>query len=195
MKYRKGFVSNSSSTSFMVAFVPEESNLNLKTLDFLLTTDSYGPINLKVFRATVKSRCEDLNKELTTITRDKEWLNKHITMLVECMGIEGVQMLMSELEKHKNEVTDSEVIRWKRRDKRPWNDVILDHIGSYKNNIKDIDNKIESINKQLKLIAHLPPETVIAKWEEDAHGKTMLNDLVSMLETDGRVVILEKINT
>jgi hypothetical protein len=50
MKTRKGFISNSSSTSFMVCFKPEENDLSLKTFDFILKGNgSTHPYQIKCF--------------------------------------------------------------------------------------------------------------------------------------------------
>src|SRR5271157_4504870 len=58
MKIRDGFVSNSSSTSFMVAFVPEDGDLNLKTFQFLLGQHKDTTIN----RCSVKAAKVLLNE-------------------------------------------------------------------------------------------------------------------------------------
>jgi chaperonin cofactor prefoldin len=179
----------------MVAFVPEKDDLNLKTLDFLLSGQYLGgSISLKVFRATVKERREELDKELTTIKRDREWLKDRISMLVECIGIPGIQLLMDEIERHESEVDDLDGIRWKRRGKRPWKDVVLEHIQSYNGSLKKIDEQIKRINEQLRLISGLPQETVVARWEQ-SNGESMLSKLVTFLKEDSRVVVLEETHT
>ena len=195
MKYRRGFVSNSSSTSFIVAFVPEENNLNLKTLDFLVTNMSsqYG-IDLEVFRSTVKERRDTLTAELKTIMRDKEWLKDYVDKLSECALIPGIQLLMHELDESEDDVRKTGHIRYLRRAKRPWENIIIDHIHAYKGGIEDINRKIKEINQQLNLISNLSEESIVAAWKQ-SNGQTVLSNLVNILQEDGRIIVLERIIT
>ena len=196
MKIRMGFVSNSSSTSFTVAFVPEETNLNLKTFEFLLGAHgNTTPVNLKVFKDTAESRRIALGEELKTIERDKTWLQDRIDKLIECSQIPAIQLLMNELDAPYK--LDGDLIRYRRRQdkKEKWSDSIISRVSEYQNLIRNIDLRMVEITKQLALIKDLPGETMIARWEDVNGAQHMLSDLLKMLESDGRVIILEEHTT
>lgn len=198
MKVRQGFVSNSSSTSYTVAFTPEKDNLNLKTFEFLL--GEHGSRyslseKLETYKSTVADRKELLNTEIKTCQRDKAWLEEYVEKLIECAEIPAINLLMSELEnsfhKQKGELADN--IRFMRRDrnKDKWEDTIKDHIHNYKEAISRLNRDIADINGQLKLIEDLSDDTVIARWKQDA-GSSLLTNLLDMLIKDKRVIILER---
>jgi hypothetical protein len=195
MKYRQMFVSNSSSTSFIVAFVPEENNINLKTFDFLLGANGNKiPPSLDVFRSTVIDRRDELKEELIAKKRDAKWLAQRISDLLECFEIPAIQLLMTELNKHHK--CTKETLRYKRRDKTPWKDEIIDRIQDYNVMLEEINADIVEAKSQLKLIENLSDETVIAKWTSDNYfGYHVLSDLLDMLQIDGRVKVLEKKTT
>ena len=200
MKIRTGFVSNSSSTSFTIAFVPEKNNLNLKTLDFLLSRNGnyISPVKLDMFRDTVGNRRKVLKEELKVLQEDRIWLQNRIDKLVECSQIPAVKAIFDALDndyKHKNNPVKTivESARYLRPNpKDPWNDTVARHIQNDKSAVKEIDKNIDEIKKQLELIKKLPKNTVIAKWKKD-NMDDLLKDLVDMLEKDGRVVVLEKL--
>lgn len=199
MKIRHGFVSNSSSTSYVVVFVPEPSNLNLKTFDFLLKVrgNRIDQADLKIYRDTVASRREALEKEIKTAERDIAWIKNKVGNLIECSQIPAVQLLMDELDSY-NQNIDAESIRHIRRysKKEKWSESIKNRIESYNKAAKELDDRIVESNNQLNMIKDLPADSVIAAWDEDLGGPgRMLSELLNELEPDGRVIVLKKETT
>jgi len=83
MKTRKGFVSNSSTTSFMVCFKPEPKDLSFKTFEFILKriTNTAHSSQLEIFRDTVKNRKEDLLKEQKVLLKDEKFLKEKLAKI------------------------------------------------------------------------------------------------------------------
>ena len=199
MKIRNGFVSNSSSSSFLVAFVPEESNLNLKTFDFLLGTkvgNHTYQTDLEVFKETVKERKEKLIIEIENCEKDMMWLKEHVKTLKKISKNEKASQLMDELFYSANDSKhDKNALRWKREqseNQKSWKERVISEISSYNYDMQKLQNDIDCANKQLGLIKDLFDESVVAGWKEDQHHHSYLSELMDELVKDNRVTIIEK---
>ena len=193
MKIREGFVSNSSSTCYLVAFVPEENDLNLKTFDFLLS--KIDNKNIKLARTTVECRKETVGEEIKNLQECKQWIDGYVCILKECAKDNKSKIIFNELNDYWGSKHKVEFHSYKYgKECLNIQDTLTSKIKHYEEDLMKLEKEITALNGQLEKIKDLPDETVIASWEED-HWEGFFCGLVDMLVADGRVKILEKVGT
>ena len=191
MKIRQGFVSNSSSSSFLVAFVPEEGNLNLKTFEFLLTKMDGDKV--KMHKSTVIGAKQTVGQELLNYRAAREWIVGYLALLNKCMNNKEARLLVNELNTYNATKETTRVIKYKIGAKEVYDDSVLtDHINSYEQDLLRLNKEIASCEDILQKIDTLPDDMLVAKWEEDNWSDGLFGNLIEMLVEDGRVIILQK---
>jgi hypothetical protein len=202
MKIRKGFISNSSSTSFMVCFKPEPKDLSLKTFEFLLRKNGCNvqPLQLEVFRDTVKERKENLLKEQKALLKDQKFLEDKIakyskfrqdTKLMQ--KLDEIDTMIDDVEGVRYSRTIARINKNKKKEDRYFVNKFSKSFNTITNQVEKIKEKLDKINTQYSLIKDLPDISVVAKWEEDSNFSSLLKDFVDEFEADGRIIVLEKI--
>ena len=199
MKTRNSFVSNSSTTSFMVCFKPEPKDLSLKTFDFILRGNGSNayPLNLEVFKDTVKDRKENLLREQKALNKDLVFLADRITKLSK---YQQDTKLMQKLEEIDTELTENN-IRFsreiakinKKKEEKFFVNKLSKNFHTMINQIEKIKEKLNEISKQYDLIKDFPDTSIIAKWKEDANSSSFLKQFVDEFESDKRIIVLQKI--
>jgi hypothetical protein len=192
MKLRDGFVSNSSSTSFFVAFVPEADNLNIKTFEFLLSKMDGDKVDLH--KQDVKSARDTIQQDLTNYIAARDWLSGYLHILRNCMANREATVLLNEFKGYMStrpmiEVRD----RYKLGMKEVYDGTIIaDHVERYEHELRMLDMEIVGCEEMLSKLAPLPDDMMVCKWKEDNWTSGLFGDLVTMLVKDGRIVVLER---
>ena len=187
---RNGFVSNSSSTSFLVAFKPEEGNLNLQTFDFLLSKIDQKSIDFH--KDTVKCHREKIQEEIAENKKAMESLRNYLCILRHCLEDKKANVLVNELLKYWEE-NEKERIKYYRYDDANTlaPNTLKDKVRWYENDIKDIDKQVEKLENDINLLKDLSEESIVCGWTEDI-SDDVFNNLMKLLVKDGRVIILKK---
>jgi hypothetical protein len=211
MKIRSGFVSNSSSTCFLLAAkIPEktESPSWFDVLDFLVDHCG-GPDNLKVFSTTALEQIERWKKEINELEEDKKWCLEELKIYEDMEAAKIALPLLGRLIKFEHQrqyiknyghEPDEEQIKQEIRCYRKYGQETADETLHYAKRRKNFDiAKIEqNILKLSEKIKKAKPYTdkcwKLIGFEED-NFSGFIKKAVEKLDEDGNIVILEKIHT
>ena len=195
MKVRQGFVSNSSSTSFLVAFVPEEDNLNLKTFDYLLSAMNTEKMSL--LRQTAKQARDSINDKLINYREVYTWLEGYLCILKHCATNKEAKVLLNELGQHLKVEPERRLSSYQYGSKC-YGDELDNHIMTREGDRVRLSNKIAKEEAMLAKLDGLADDAVVAGFTEDlnfGNNVNVLGGLMDLLVEDSRVVVLEKVTT
>lgn len=144
------------------------------------------------FKTTVKDRIESLKEEIKQYRTTKKRVSSYLHILTNCLNNKEANILVNELFKHWHKDERTRIDYYKYCDsKELCPDTLKDRVENYKRDIEKIDSKIKILTNNIKKIEALPEDSMVAGWTEDAHDD-LFYELMSMLEEDDRVIILER---
>jgi hypothetical protein len=190
MKTRQGFVSNSSSSSYIIAFDNEPGDLAAKTFQYVVGTKGK---ELWDNRSSVAQMRELLTEELKELVKDRNWLSKRIAFYNQYVSSDTIVQIFREMQELDTQFFSSvNQTRFRRQESKisqgrnPIQTLVKDL--SYELN-KIIERECE-IADQVRLLEKLPDDLVIVKCEV-VDGDFYLKDLIANLKDSNRITIVE----
>ena len=206
MKTRDGFVSNSSSSSFVVVLKEDADGVAFKMFDVLTSMLSHTRDHLE--KELVSSRRNTLTIELKGLEKDLEYEEKHLVVLEKHAGNKKLITAMEELNKDLNllarkddkNFTIYDMIRNNRRmneeEKSEYyhpKDIFSHALDAVKYSIEHLKEKIAEYDEKLSKLKDLDGGLTLVSFEID-NDEYGLKQMVSTLSDEDMITVIERVN-
>lgn len=211
MKYRNGFVSNSSSSSFIVAVKQVESDDGSPSwFNFLnlLIENTGGQDRLKSFSSAVSDQIAKWQEEVEELKLDRDWAIEKAKIYEDITAIDVALPLLAKLIEHEDRYPHPEIpqsqLKWRLRGPRETEEYsketplqkAKESLQWKKDSIRmDISRARKSIDSLIEKIKKAEPynsnEWTLIRFEEDNWGG-VLTKAVEQLVKSNQAIIIEK---
>lgn len=204
MKIRNGFISNSSSSSYILALPNvkkcehcESSNdILLELIVDVFSKKSFNGYIPSSYSGDPKQYIETINDEIETIEKDIEWANKRVVDLKNLSKNDDAVSLFAVLSQNKIQ-NGGTSIRWERECDNGYDDprnTLRHEIESLGCKIVELNNNLNKlINERNKIEEAVENDETIYMFEID-YMDPARNIVEKLIEADS-VKVIEKINT
>lgn len=200
MKTRKSHISNSSSTSFVIALkkTKDSDHINyVEAIEFIIEMAGYQQSELKYFTGSVMDRKEKIKEENKQLSLDLDWCHKKIENL-ESISFqnEDVVQVLEKLNLIKNSpMRENDDIRFLRDlDLSDIGTAIQDEIRNIGYHVTKILEDKEQLEKILEKLNQLDDDYSIVGFEED-HWAGICKHMIEHLISLDKAIILEQVST
>lgn len=199
MKTRNGFISNSSSTSFIIAFNNDDMDENRKQFEllaeFICGEGSLNKIfsekDLYAFRCTAGDRVEALQEEVKTVEQTREVLKKIVGDIEEKIKDPNVLAVVNECLQC---FSDLFRLRYMRvMEKEEVSSTVHEKLGWLNRDVASYNEKISELSKDILMLNKLKGDTKIYGFEVDHMSR--IRELVQKMEEKGMLTVIKKENT
>jgi hypothetical protein len=207
MKIRNGFVSNSSSSSFLICLRKDTEGKNEEIFKYVLELAS--TCNQKIASKTVGEERKQLQEEVKKLKRDLTFQEKRNAVLKEYAGDKAFRKKLQALDEALSLVDSS--IHWKVKDMvrtarevkadKEWKawyedmDPVGEALDRSQHAVDDIAPEILRIEEKLKKMEEFEDDQVMYSFEEDhSFGSGIKRAVLKMVE-DGKAVMVERIDS
>jgi hypothetical protein len=188
VKFRDGFVSNSSSTSFTVVVKPDAVGKNIEVFDAV--TRVLGRVYTRI---TITDYIKDIDEKQMILTRDRNYIEDKLTALKEIAKDEKLTTAINAtIAGLKLDSKNIDVIRYTRREKNV-RDAISDAQQSYKIALGNIAVKNDCLTQKRMKVAHLDRSLMLITWEDSNMGYSC--NAVEQMESDDVLIVIERKHT
>jgi len=203
MKIRNGFVSNSSSSSFIVAVKkPQKNETNYMELIEFMMKNYYKRKDLdKNFKGSIKEYTSNLEKELKKLTKDITFLEKDKIFIEEVLSNKNLIKPIGKLFEYLDNKTKLKKNLGVRQTREFYKNyvpkfVLENELGSINYDIDKIKNKIEILTARISDIQKYKEGSWdIICYEEDAAFGSPMSGAIKELEEKSLAKILKKETT
>lgn len=199
MKIRMGFVSNSSSSSFIVALKPSTDSAVSSNEQLFNTFVKMGNGNQRegLTSETVESYRRRLTLELRDVLKNQKTVEKRLATLQKLANgdkqlAKVVDVVVTALKEHQGQRTG----RYGnyRYLLGPMEGTIQHSIKIYQSNLQHYEEMIAEIGLKLSKVAGLARDQQLLSWTEDWHSIGGLAELVQVMEEEDRLIVVERIS-
>lgn len=183
MKIRNGFVSNSSSSSFVVVLRPDAAGAN-ELFDFFRTL---AGTQVKIHESTVSRHTANLRSSKERLMKDMEWVEDRIKKLKRYEADAGVSRAVDLVVQVLSDTKDVQAIRMTQQFD---SELIERAIKSAEYKKERTGKEIKKIEEKLAKYQGLAPETKVLEWNEDLMFG-LFKDVVAKMEAANKLVIIE----
>jgi len=211
MKSRQGFVSNSSSSSFVIAIKKAKSKKfsdPSSVIDFLIKHSGAKYGDLKYFSQTPKKYDFLLKKEIKELQKDVRWVEKQKSGLEEALGNEDVVEILAKInrmpsiqsakkrnEDNANKDKTNEDNRFSREYMHSMKEALEREITSLEYSLNSMGEKIKELQeKEKKIQPYLDGDWQLIGFEEDMWGSVLKSAIEDMARRK-EAIIIEKATT
>jgi hypothetical protein len=207
MKIRIGFVSNSSSSSFVVVLKKDAEGQNTDIFKYVLELAALVKTQIK--NRPVGDYRDELEKELKLLKKDAAFQAKRVEVLKKYAEDKKFCEKMKLLDEELSLISDN--IHWtvrdsirSRRDSKKYEsqdewykarNVVSTALDRSTSALKSLEGKIPDIEAKLKALVSLTDDQIVYSFEEDYGSSSGIKQAVLKMVEDEKVVVVERINS
>lgn len=209
MKTRIGFVSNSSTTSFLLAIKKPRSDLHfdyLNAIEFLVTYLGYDKDALDFFYSNGSEKIVEIKEEIVELQADVDYckvekkdLEEFVEKAADAMPI--VERFMKLLQKQKmsrvcdNDKDRKDEIRYEREYPNQPRELAHDEIRNKEDHIRWVSKQIVELTELLEKMESYDDSWIMVRFKSDYMRDVKLDDMVQWLIENGKAEIVNKETT